>query len=104
MTVRRESALSHGPLDPSRAPNSPSARLNRKPSTALRCLLADHVTRLRTARGLTQIQLAAACGLSPGYVGDIEFVKPVISFVEAGDYCIKVVGARALYANYTELA
>ena len=35
-------------------------------------LLADNVTRLRTARGLTQRQLAAATGLTNGYISKVE--------------------------------
>jgi transcriptional regulator with XRE-family HTH domain len=46
--------------------------VNRKPSAAIRELLADNVIRLRKARGLTQVRLAAACGVKVGYIGDIE--------------------------------
>jgi transcriptional regulator with XRE-family HTH domain len=46
--------------------------MNRKPSRAIRALLADNVVRLRKARGLTQTRLAAACGVRVGYIGDIE--------------------------------
>ena len=54
------------------APERPVRRANRQPSTALRLLLADNLIRLRKARGLTQHQLAHACGLPQGYIGDVE--------------------------------
>lgn len=52
--------------------------LNRQPSTALRQLLADNVIRLRTARGLTQLQLAARTGLTNAYISKVEQGHPNI--------------------------
>jgi transcriptional regulator with XRE-family HTH domain len=49
-----------------------AGRANRQPSAALRQLLADNVIRLRTARGLTQLQLAARSGLTNGYISKVE--------------------------------
>jgi transcriptional regulator with XRE-family HTH domain len=46
--------------------------MNRKPSTAMCRLLADNLIRLRTARALTQAQLAAACGLTRNYISNVE--------------------------------
>ena len=72
MRVRPDSEPSHGPLDASRAPDARSARVNRQPSTALCRVLADNVIRLRAARGLTQLQLAARSGLTNAYISKVE--------------------------------
>jgi transcriptional regulator with XRE-family HTH domain len=47
-------------------------KLHRQPTTALRGVLADNVIRLRQARGWSQKQLAAACGLIKGHISKIE--------------------------------
>lgn len=51
---------------------SSSGRRWCSPSAAIRELLGDIVIRLRKARGLTQVRLAAAWGVRVGYIGDIE--------------------------------
>lgn len=44
----------------------------RKPSNALRRILADNIVRLRRAKGLSQEELAEVCGLHRTYIGSIE--------------------------------
>jgi DNA-binding Xre family transcriptional regulator len=45
---------------------------NRKPSTGIRLLLAENLIRLRKARGLTQMQLGAATGITTAYISKVE--------------------------------
>jgi transcriptional regulator with XRE-family HTH domain len=44
----------------------------RKPSLGIRYRLSDNVKRLRAARGYTQEDLGARCGLHKNYIGDVE--------------------------------
>jgi transcriptional regulator with XRE-family HTH domain len=60
-------------------------RTHRQPSASIRRLLADNLIRLRAARGLTQLELAAACGLSNAYISKIEreLINPSLANLEA---------------------
>lgn len=52
------------------AAKSPAA--NRKPSSELRCRLADNLKRFRRLRGYTQEQLATHSGLTRNYISNVE--------------------------------
>lgn len=49
----------------------PSKQL-RKPSAALKRILAQNIIRLRRSKGLSQEELADVCGLHRTYVGSVE--------------------------------
>ncbi len=49
-----------------------NVKQNRKPSTDILCRIGTNVRRLRKARGYSQQQLGGRCGLTKGYVSQVE--------------------------------
>lgn len=75
---------------------------NRKASQHIRYRLAGNVVRLRRARGFTQMELAAECGMSPGYIGDVEqgTVNITLANLEALAAGLRCAEADLLWSGY----